>query len=143
MQVILSQGNQYILRLEKGEELVQKLAEFCSERVIKAAFFSGLGAFSEVVLSAYNPASKAYTDREFSEDLEIASLTGDISTFEGKIVVHAHGTFGDSKMSAYAGHVKKVIISATCEIYLQTVPGEITRKHSQEIGINLMDRHHD
>ena len=138
MKVILKDGRRYTLRFDRGEELIGSLANFCNENQMKAGYFSGFGAVSEVTLMHYDLDTKKYLEKTFTEKMEIANLTGNVSWFEGKSYIHPHGIFSDTEMRAWAGHVKKMIIAATCELFLIQLDGEISREHSEEIGLNLM-----
>ena len=60
------------------------------------------------------------------------------STLDGKAVVHGHGTFSDRFFNPRAGHIMKMIVSATCEVVLERLPGKMERSFSEEIGINLL-----
>ncbi|MBI4159907.1 DNA-binding protein [Candidatus Wolfebacteria bacterium] len=56
----------------------------------------------------------------------------------GKVVIHAHGSFSDKEMKVVAGHVKRLVVSATCEIFLTAMDGKLEREYSEEIGLNLL-----
>ena len=40
-------------------------------------------------------------------------------------------------LHVHGGHLNRAIISATAEIQIQVIDGEIGREFSQEIGLNL------
>ena len=56
-----------------------------------------------------------------------------------EVYVHCHAVFSNANMEAIAGHLKDAIVSATCEIFLVKLDGEIERKYDDNIGLNLMD----
>lgn len=138
MKIILKSEQFRILRFDKGDDLINDLINFCREKGVKAGFFTGLGASQEVTISYYDLHTKTYLDKTISEDLEIVSLTGNIAKMEGKIIIHSHGAFSNSQYVVFAGHVKKLIVSATCELHLIILKGNITRKFDRETGLNLM-----
>ncbi len=41
-------GNKYFIRLDKGEEIVSKLQEFCQEQNIKLGWIKGIGAVDQI-----------------------------------------------------------------------------------------------
>ena len=127
-----------LIRYDPGEEVLSSLTTFCSERSIFAGTFSGIGAAKEVVLSYYNLPHKQYQDTTINEDVEIVSLLGNIATMDGKVVVHCHGSFGDSEYTPKAGHVKKLIVSATCEITVQVLQGKLERAYDEKTGLNIL-----
>jgi hypothetical protein len=129
----------YIIRLERGERIVERLLEFCEKEEISAGYFNGLGAASKLELGHFDLATKNYTSRKLSGQYEITSLHGNISTLDNKSYIHAHITVGDEKFNSSSGHLKEAIVSATCEIFLVKVEGEIRRKKDEETGLNLLD----
>ena len=138
MKIILEEKDKYIIRFDKGEELISGLIEFCQAKKIKAGFFIALGATSQVVLSYYHLDKKEYQEKKIDEDLEIVSLSGNVAEMEGKIIIHSHGIFADSQMRTYGGHLNKLVVSGTGEVLLDVFQGKIERQYSQEIGLNLM-----
>ena len=138
MKLILKDGKKYILRLDRSEELIEELKKFCQIKKIKVAFFSAIGAASEVELAHYDVDKKRYSNKVFRQKLEIDSLAGNIALLDGKVIVHAHGIFSDQTMQAQAGHINRLIIAATCEIYLEVLKGKIQRQHDKNTGLNLM-----
>lgn len=138
MKVILQDKNVYILRFDTDEDVVKEIGKFCSEESIDAASFSAIGAAKQVALSYYNLQTKTYQDKTMSEDLEITGVLGNIVTMDGKVVVHAHGTFGKDTYEIIGGHVKELIVSATCEVILTKLEGFIEREYDEVTGLNLM-----
>lgn len=138
MKIILQENNKYVLRFDKGEELIEGLIGFCDAQKIQAGWFFGIGAISEVILSHYDLDTKKYSDREIKQKLEIISLLGNIAKMGDKTIVHTHGSFSNPQMEVRAGHVKKLVVGPTCEIFLIKLDGKIEREHSDEIGLSLM-----
>jgi len=129
----------YVIRLEKGERVIEKLLGLCEKEKIKAGYFNGLGALSEVELRHFNLMTKEYSSKKLSGLYEITSLHGNISEMSGKSYIHAHIVVGDSQLNSWSGHLNEATISATCEIFLVKVDGVITRKKDEETGLNLLD----
>ncbi len=128
----------YILRLDKGDELIALLIQFCESEKIKAGYFSGIGLTQELILSYYNIERRRYEDHEFNEQMEITGLTGNVTAKGYERIVHSHGTFGDARMNVIGGHVKKLVVGATCEITFQKLKGKLEREPDTETGLNLM-----
>ena len=138
MKLILQDNNQYILRFDRGEEMVAGLVDFCREHQITAGSFTIIGAVSEVILSYYNIESKKYEDRNIVEDLEITGIIGNVAKLNGEVALHMHGTFSDRDMKVIGGHVKMMIVSGTGEVVLTVYKGEISREFDELSGLNLM-----
>ena len=131
--------DKYVIRLEKGEELIRALSEFCASNKIIFGYFYGVGAISKVELAHYSLETKEYSSRIIEEPLEICSLSGNVALLDGKISLHIHIVVSDREMKTYGGHLKEAVISATCEIFLKRINSEVDRRFSEEIGLNLFD----
>lgn len=131
----------HILVFETGEELCVLLQEYCSKNGIEAAWFSAIGACQEVTLSFYDLAEKKYRDIEIKENLEIAGITGNIALLNGKPIVHVHGLFSGKDLATRSGHVKRLVVSATCEVFLMKLENSMERAHDDATGLNLLNPH--
>jgi len=121
--------NTYIIKLERGEKIIENIKKFCTENDIKCGYFSGIGALDEVELAHYIVENKKYTSKVFKQVLEITNLTGNIGTMDNEVYLHCHITLGDEEMKSIAGHLNEGKVSATCEIILVNLDGEVNRKH--------------
>lgn len=138
MKLILKDDHRYILRFDRGEDVIDALKQFAIKEKIGAATFSGLGATDEISISWFDPDEKQYHDHLLTKKLEIVSLNGNIALLDGQPIVHAHGSFSDVELHNRSGHVKKLIVSATCEVSLIAMNGEITRTFDEQSGLYLM-----
>ena len=138
MKTIVNQSNILFLRFDQGEEVIELLQRFCRENSITSGSFHALGACGELLLSYYNLETKTYEDKTIKEDLEIASMVGNIALMNNEIIVHTHGVFGRQDLSTIGGHIKKLIVSATCEITLTTFEKDFTRSYDEKTGLNLL-----
>jgi len=138
MKRILQDNNTYVLSGKRGEELMEGIKEFCKEYRIEAGFFHAIGAASEVELAWYDLGAKQYVTALFQKDMEIVSLTGNVSKLGNELVIHSHGVFSGKDMGTKGGHVNKIVISGACEIVLNRIEGSIDRAYDDETGLNLM-----
>lgn len=129
----------HFLRLKKGDEAVSKIIEFCDQNSIESGWLSGLGAATSAQLAIYDLDKKEYFRKSINDILEIGNLTGNISKLDGKTILHCHATLALSSFEAVAGHIDELIIAATCEIIIWETETKLTRKHDQEIGLNLLE----
>ena len=79
MKEVLKDGQIYILRFDRGEEVLAGLISFARQSNIHAGTFSGIGAAERVTLSYYDFDKKEYLDTEIRE-VEVASLNGNLLT---------------------------------------------------------------
>ncbi len=131
-------GEKIVLRLEKGEEVIESIKKLCEKEDIRLGSISGLGATNHVIVGLFKVSEKKYYSNTFEEDFEITNLTGNISRMNGEVYLHIHGTFADIDGKCIGGHLNKAIISATSEIIINRINGEMGRQFSEEIGLNLI-----
>ena len=58
---------------------------------------------------------------------------------DGEFYSHLHMSAGDEKGNVFGGHLNQAIVSATCEMVITIIHGEVDRKFNEEIGLNLFD----
>lgn len=130
--------NDYIVRLNRGEEVVDCLKELCKEEDIKLAEITGLGASNLVEIGIFNPGTKEYNTKIFEGMFEITSLVGNATRKDGEVYLHIHINFGDENGIVRGGHLVRAKISATSEIIVRKIDGKVGRKLSEEVGLNLL-----
>jgi len=138
MKIILQDNRRYILRFDKDEEVVADLQKFLGEQAVGPCAFFGVGACAEAELGYFNRHLKDYRKKLFVEDMEIISFMGNGSLAEGKPVIHAHGSFGRNDFSIIGGHIFKLTVSVTCEIFLIKLEGSMERKLNSDFNLNLL-----
>lgn len=131
-------GGTYVMRLDPGDEIVEKILWLAAVEQIKLASVTGLGAVDNVTLGIYSPDTKQFKANMFRADFEIVSLTGNITTQRGRPYAHLHMAVSDLAARCYGGHLNRAVVSASAEIIIQTIPGEIDRRPDAGIGLNLM-----
>lgn len=129
----------YVIRLNKGEEVIASLKEICKNEDIKLAEITGLGASDLVEIGVFNVHTKEYKTKVFEGMFEITSLVGNATRKDGEVYLHIHINFGDEDGLVKGGHLVQTRISATSEIILRKVEGNVGRKLSTEIGLNLLE----
>ena len=131
--------NIIVLRLEKGEEVIESIKNICIKEEIKVGTITGLGASNDITIGLFKVDEKKYYSNSFKEDFEITNLTGNISVMNDEAYLHIHGTFGKDDGSCIGGHLNKAIISATSEIFITILDGNIGRRFDDNIGLNLIE----
>lgn len=131
-------NNSYVVRINKGEEIIEKLKELCEKEDIKVAEITGLGATNLVEIGLFNVNTKEYKTTTFEGMFEITSLIGNATRKDGEVYLHLHINFSDETGNTKGGHLVRCNISATSEIIVNKIEGNVDRKLSDEIGLNLM-----
>jgi predicted DNA-binding protein with PD1-like motif len=131
--------NKWIIRIEKGEELVATLVRFCEEQHIQLGSITGIGATNQVKIGWFDIRTKEYLTKNMTSDFEITSLTGNISIKKDKILPHLHITLADSNFQVLGGHLFEAIISLTCEVILEEMIGNVNRELDPDTGLYLLN----
>lgn len=126
-----------VIRMDRGEEILSTLAALCEKENIRLASVEAIGAVDRAVVGLYDVGEKVYHKKEFNEPMEIASLLGTVTEKDGKPYLHLHATLCDAEMRTHGGHVNELRISATCEMVLRMLPGEVGRRPDEVTGLNL------
>jgi predicted DNA-binding protein with PD1-like motif len=128
----------YQIRLDRGDELISSLTEFCKKKKISSASISGIGGTTEVVLGHYDLKNKKFNKKTFEKSLfEIISLIGNITLLDGKPFIHIHLSIGLPDFSTASGHLFSAQINPTCEINLIKLDSKVVKKYDDISGLNL------
>ena len=129
----------YFVRLERGEEILASLSALAEKENIALASVSGLGAIDRFTAGVFFPQEKVYRKNDFHGNFEITSLTGTITRMDGKPYLHLHISAGNEYGKVMGGHLNEAHVSATCEVVVRTMQGEVGRAFSTDIGLNLFE----
>ena len=130
----------FVLKLERGEEVVSSIQDFCARRGIRGAVFTGIGAVKNSTIGYYNLDSRDYGWKNFPEDREVASMNGNVALVDDKPFVHVHTVLSatDETLSCIGGHMKSAEVAVTLEIFLTPLPTPLTRVMDDSIGLKLL-----
>lgn len=131
-------GSAIAVRLERGEELVSSLLQVCKALQPGAATITGLGACDLARVGVYKVSEKKYYPVTLTGEHELVSLTGSLTAMQGEPYLHLHAAFGDDQGRVWGGHLNEARISATAEIFITPIGGEIGRHVDPVLGLNLL-----
>lgn len=126
-----------IARIDKGEEILEKVKEIALKENIKLASISALGAVNDFTVGVFKTDEKKYYSNSFQGNFEITSLTGTINTMNGEFYTHIHMSAGNEKGEVFGGHLNRAVVSATCEMVITIIDGSVDRYFDEDIGLNL------
>lgn len=132
-------SNKIVARIDKGEEILEKIKEIALKENIKLANINALGATSEFTVGVYKVDEKKYYANEFKGNYEMVSLTGTINTMKGEFYTHIHMSAGNDKGEVFGGHLNRAIVSATCEMVIDVIDGTVDRIYDEETGLNVFN----
>ena len=127
----------YMLRIDKGEEVIRSLTELCEKENIRLAEVNAIGAADSAAIGVYDLETASYHREDLPFFMEIASLSGSVTEMNGKPYIHLHAALADQQNKTHAGHVIEITIGATCEMFVRLLPGTVTRKKDEAVGLNL------
>lgn len=132
-------NNVVVLRLDIGDEICNSVKKCCEEYGIKLASVSGIGVTKSAVIGLYDLEKQEFIANEMNTLMEIATLTGNVTTMNAETYIHLHAVLCDEEGKAFGGHLKEGVIGATCEIFINAVEGEIGRVYQKETGLNILE----
>jgi hypothetical protein len=125
--------------LETGDEVLKCLQSFVTDQRIRAAEFTAIGAFSDVVLKYFDWQTKKYIENRINEQVEVASLIGDVAASpSGEPAIHVHLVVGKRDGSAMAGHLGEAHVRPTLEVILVESPSHLHKVRDPESGLALI-----
>lgn len=132
-------GDTFYIRMDRGDEIIEKILMVCKEEGIHSCTFNGIGGCGKAEIQTFIPETGIFEMHRLEGMLELVSLNGNVITDEnGDYYHHTHAVFaynvGEDHRVA-AGHMKSIMVSYTAEIELRpVVDGEIKRKYDSETG---------
>lgn len=130
--------DQFLIRLERGEEVMESLREFMRRQGVGAGPLTGLGACDRARVAHYNTDTQEYRWETFEGPMEIVSLTGNLSWLEGEPFPHVHVCLSGEDMRLFGGHLGEARVTATCEIWVRPVAPRIERRRDESVGLYLL-----
>ena len=129
----------YVLVMAEGDEAMACLRGFAREAGLSAASFKAIGAFSHAQLAFFDWDTKTYRPIPVDEQVEVASLTGDIAVdSDGNPAVHVHAVLGRHDGSCVAGHLDSGLVRPTLEVILTEAPAHLRKRHDPVTGLQLI-----
>jgi predicted DNA-binding protein with PD1-like motif len=139
----VSVRGEYILRLQKDEDVLPALTDFCKRKGILSGSFRAIGAVKDAKIGYYDLTSKQYGSKVYPEEMEVASMTGNVAQVDGAPFIHTHailsGIAKGSENQPIGGHVFEAKVAVTLEVHLVAFNENIARKLDDDIGLKLLD----
>ncbi len=129
--------NTIVMRIDRGEEILAQLKTMALQENIRLASVRALGAVNDFTVGVFKTGEKKYEANHFTGDFEIVSLTGTITTMNGEYYAHLHMSAGNEQGHVFGGHLNQAMVSATCEMVVQIIDGQVDRAFNEDVGLNL------
>lgn len=124
---------------EVGDEAVAELTRLADEQGVGAAGVTGVGGFSRATLGYFDVDAKSYVEIPVDEQVEVLSLTGDITCKGDEHQVHLHVVCGRRDGSTVGGHLMNAVVRPTLELVVTKTPAELQRRHDESSGLALIE----
>jgi predicted DNA-binding protein with PD1-like motif len=134
-----SDGQRFLLRFDRGEEVMTLLLDWARKTKLDGAFLSGLAAVERPRLGYYDARKKGYIEREFEGEYEIASLSGNLGWDEKEPLAHIHVVISGPNFMAFGGHLYSAVVSGTLEMNVTAFGKRLSRKYNEELKLKLLD----
>ena len=128
-------GENYYIRMDRGDEIITNLLKICEQESIPSAVFSGIGGCQSAELQVFIPEKGCFETEHLEGMLEA------LFSFKQKIGSDAAASaHPDGRQTVAGGHLKATTVLYTAEIELRpTVGGAIRRKYDPETGTGFWD----
>lgn len=124
--------------LATGDEAMACLQAFAEKERITAAQLTAIGAFQRAQVAYFDWEHKRYLPIPVAEQVEVASLIGDIAVADGRPSVHVHAVLGRRDGTAMAGHLQQGYVRPTLEIVVTESPAHLRKVKDPESGLALI-----
>ncbi len=136
----LKNENTHIIKLEKGELVMENLTKYIHDSKIGFAKIEMFGAVTNVELG-YMKGEGEYDWRIFNKKgYELLSSLGSASWNNEELQIHMHGSISDSNFVTYGGHIKEMTIHGVGEVFITEISQEkMFKKKDPKSGLILWD----
>jgi predicted DNA-binding protein with PD1-like motif len=130
----------FLVRVDRGEEMMDTIRAVAREKRIEAARVSGIGALENAELGYFDVNQKEYLRMKLPGSWELLSLAGNISLRDSDVMPHIHVILGNVDLECRGGHLFSGVVSVTGEIFIETLPGALHREMDDEVSLPLLHR---
>ncbi len=128
----------FALVFDTGDEAMSGLLSFAKEHNLVGAHFTGIGAFSQLVLGYYDWEKKDYLKIPVDEQVEVVSLIGDVALEKDQPKIHAHVVVAKRSGVTAGGYLLEGSVRPTLEIVLTESPAHLRREFDPTSGLELI-----
>ena len=119
-------GDNYYIRMDRGDEIISNLLEICEKESIPSAVFSGIGGCQSAELQVFIPETGSFETEQLEGMLELVSLNGNVvRDDDGKLFHHTKEMLDDM-------HLRKIDMAD--EIFVVNVGGYVGESTRREIA---------
>jgi len=129
----------FIIKLEKGEEVVSSLREWANAHQIRSGSFYAIGALSRALLGYFDPQARDYIKIPVESQVEVVSMLGNLAVGEdGSLILHTHAVLSSADGHTIGGHLFEGIVNPTLEITFFPFQELLLRRYDPDTGLKLL-----
>lgn len=128
-----SDKNEYVIFIEKSENVIEKILEVVSDAKISAgSVLWAVGKLENLEIGLYN--GRDYDRKTYGGPLEVVSLHGSIAADEPKL--HLHVSVAQDDYSVLGGHLFSGIANPLIEMHIRKFDSiSLGRKYNEESNL--------
>jgi predicted DNA-binding protein with PD1-like motif len=129
----------YAVIFRRNDEVLSGLTDFAIQYHVGDAHLTAIGALRGATLGWLDLPEKAYHPIQVTEQVEVLSMIGDIATFNGKPVVHAHLVLGKHDGNTVGGHLWEAYVNPTLEVFVTAYATPLKKAPDTQSGMKVID----
>ncbi|MGA3209901.1 MAG: PPC domain-containing DNA-binding protein [Terriglobales bacterium] len=129
----------YAVIFYQGDEAFSGLLEFAQKYHVTSAHFTAIGAVESATVAWFDPQRKLYKKIPVNGQHEVIGMSGDISLYQGKPVVHSHLLLAGPDGTAQGGHLLAAHVFPTLEVMVTVDPATMQRRFDPTLDATLID----
>jgi len=130
----------HVFRVKPGQELLNKITNYCQECMIKSGVVIGIiGSVEKAQLNFLKALPGKYDSVDYNGPLEIVCAQGSIAIKDDAPIIHIHIQLS-GKDACSGGHLAKAIVFSTAEVTIGELDYQLRRQTDSYTGLNeLLD----
>jgi len=129
----------YAVIFRPGDEPFAGLTEFAEKYHIQSAHFTAIGGFRDARLAWFDLDKKMFRVIPIDQQVEVASLVGDIALLDGKPQVHMHCVVALPDGTTRGGHILDAHVNPLLEVFVTADPTTLVKKRDPSRGLTLIE----
>lgn len=129
----------YAVIFRPGDEPYAGMTQFAQEYHIQSAHFTAIGGFRDARLAWYDLPKKEFRVNRIDQQVEVASLVGNITLLDGKPVVHMHCVVALPDGTTRGGHILGAHVNPLLEVFVTADPTPLRKKRDPARGLTVID----
>jgi len=127
----------HLVRLDRGEDVLEELAGYLARRSIGAGVVLGIGAVEGVTVGAFLPSESRYEKVSLDGAWELLSFQGTVAMLDGAPFIHPHVVVSNERAEVRGGHLFEARVAVTGEFTILEASIPVSRRLVEDVGLKL------